>query len=255
MGCQCAKSEETKSNIDLETAPPKTTFEDNGRIEISAKNSLLGAAGYDPVNQSKVDSSIINGSRVDDSKSGKRKKKIKKSNENFAEELFKMINIVRQNPSDFAERIEKAIVNIKVEEGGKLIFDADGTKVALITGSQSFFNVAELLRNTEPAPVLVYKNDLIISVPEDQKEWKIQKTITDLLQKKRADNGNLYQEYVFNMDLGVSDPETCLMLQIIDDSPFKGKRRENILNPKMTSVGISFLKIKTKFCAYITFAN
>jgi len=57
------------------------------------------------------------------------------------------------------------------------------------------------------------------------------------------------------MDLGVSDPETCLLLQIVDDSPFKGKRRDNILNPTMKSVGISFMKQKTKFCSYVTFAK
>jgi hypothetical protein len=71
----------------------------------------------------------------------------------------------------------------------------------------------------------------------------------------KSDNASKYSECAFNMDLGVSDPETSLLLQVVDDSPFKGKRRDNILNPNFKYVGISFLKQKTKFCCYITFAK
>jgi hypothetical protein len=111
------------------------------------------------------------------------------------------------------------------------------------------------LLTTESAPPLEFREDLVILVPEDHKDWKNNSLITQLLAKKKAENGSKYPECSFNMDLGISDPETSLLLQIVDDSPFKGKRRENILNPKNKYVGISFMKQKNKFCCYLTFAK
>jgi len=164
MGCQCAKGNE-KSNMNLETAPPKSN------VDVEAKNEILqNSKANDTVNQSKVDNS-----RVDDSKvKGKKKKKKTATTDNFAEELYNQINRVRANPAEFASKIEEAIANIKTDEG-KIVFDADGTKVALTSGESAFRAAADKLRNTSPAPPLEFKPDLIIAVPEDQKEWKNQK--------------------------------------------------------------------------------
>ena len=144
--------------------------------------------------------------------------------------------------------------NIKVEEG-KIIYDANGAKVALVKGEEAFINVSNILKSISPLNELDLQSDLSIQIPEDQKEWKNQKSITDLLTKIKIENANKYTEYLFNIDLGVSDPETCLLLQIIDDSPFKGKRRENLLNPNMRYIGINSIKQKSKFCTYLIFAK
>jgi len=146
------------------------------------------------------------------------------------------------------------IENIKTEEG-KLIFDANGIKVALVKGEEAFRSAANLLLSVKGLCQLEQQADLIVPIASDQKEWKNQKTISEVLAKRKADNGDKYSEYLFNMDLGVSDPETCLLLQIIDDSPFKGKRRENILSANCKHVGINSMKDKKKFCTYITFAK
>ena len=203
----------------------------------------------DTVNQSKNEVSQVDNSRV---KSKKKKKA--KSNDNFVEELLAAINRVRASPGDFSKTIVDSISHIR-PEGEKLIFDADGTKVAVVQGEAAFKDSANKLLDAHPCEPLELREDLVIPVPEDSKSWKDNKLIAQLLTKMKSDNASKYSECAFNMDLGVSDPETSLLLQVVDDSPFKGKRRDNILNPNFKYVGISFLKQKTKFCCYITFAK
>jgi hypothetical protein len=191
----------------------------------------------------------------DDSKIRKKGGKKKKSTENFVEAFVNVINQIRSNPPVFATKILESIANIKSEEG-KLIFDANGTKVSLSSGEEIFRNVAEKLMTTDPMSPLEYTDDLVIPVPEDQKEWKDNKLISQLLAKKKSELGGKYSDCVFNMDLGVSEAELSALLQIVDDSPFKGKRRENLLNPNNRFIGISYVsKPKNKFCCYITFAK
>ncbi len=187
-------------------------------------------------------------------KGKKKKKKAEKSEGNFAEYFLNALNRVRENPQEFATKILDSIVHIRVEDG-KTIFDADGTKVGLVSGEEAFRAAAQRLLDVSPAGPLEFREDLVIQVPEDSKEWKNNTLISQLLAKKKSENGSKYPDCTFNMDLGVSDAETSLLLQIVDDSPFKGKRRENLLNPANRYFGISYLKQKSKFCCYVTFAK
>jgi hypothetical protein len=170
------------------------------------------------------------------------------------EDLLAAINRVRANPADFQNNIIDNIQNIRSEEG-KLIFDAHGTKVALVGGEEAFKAAANKLCNYQPCPPLEFREDLVINVPEDNKDWKNNTLITQLLSNKKKEVAGRYAECAFNMDMGVSDPELSVLLQIVDDSPFKGKRRENILNPDHRYVGIHYVKQKHKFCCYIVFAK
>lgn len=201
------------------------------------------------MNHSKADASKVDDSRM------KRKKKAKaKTPENFPEELLNAINRVRANPSEFVKSIHDNIENIKSEEG-KLIFDALGTKVALVSGEEAFKSAANKLPSFSPCAPLEFRDDLVIHVPENHVDWKNNALITQLLTKKKKEVAGKYNECAFNMDMGVSDAELSVMLQIVDDSPFKGKRRENIMNPDHKYIGIHYIKQKHKFCVYIVFAK
>jgi hypothetical protein len=277
MGCQCAKGNE-KSNMNLETAPPKLSADvetkadnfiepkevgKNAQPETEVKHQPVQqvAAGaevskVDTVNHSKIETSKIENSKLDESKTaGKKKKKLKKAANNFNEDLLHAINNVRADPSAYASRIEEAILRIRTEEG-KLIFEAEGTKIALVKGEEAFKAAANKIRGLPPSGPLEFRDDLAIPVPEDSKDWKKQEVIAAALGKRKSDNENKYTDYLFNMDLGVSDPEVSLLLQIVDDSPFKGKRCDNILNRDYKFIGISHQKQgKSKFCCYITIAR
>jgi hypothetical protein len=184
----------------------------------------------------------------------KKKKKKAKGSENFVDDLLAAINRVRANPSEFQYNIFDNIQHIRSEEG-KLIFDAQGTKVAVVGGEEAFKASAAKMLNYQPCSALEFRDDLVINVPEDNKDWKNNTLITQLLASKKKEVAGRYAECAFNMDMGVSDPELSVLLQIVDDSPFKGKRRENILNPEHKYVGIHYVKQKHKFCCYMVFAK
>lgn len=203
------------------------------------------------MNQSKNETSKIDESKV----KGKKKKKAAKATDNFKDEFLSAINRIRANPAEFANKIMEAIVNIH-PDGEKIIFDANGTKVSLVRGEEAFKEVAQILSEMPPSAPLEYTEELVIPIPEDQKDWKNNTLISQLLAKKKAEVISKYPECVFNMDLGVSDPEMSALLQVVDDSPFKGKRRDNLLNPNNRFVGISYVsKPKNKFCCYLTFSK
>jgi hypothetical protein len=250
MGCQCAKSNE-HANMNIESAPPKVAIEGvEEKKEAGEGHSKLLA--NETVNQSK-----ISNSKMDESKGGKKKKRAKKTGENFDLDLLNLINKVRANPGSYAIEIEQGIAHIKIEEGKLVFAPGEGSsKIALTSGEEAFKKAADKMRALSPAPALEYREDLVIPVPEDPKDWKKQELITSALAKRRNENAGTYSEYLFNMDLGVADPAYSLLLQIVDDSPFKGKRCDNILNKEFKYCGISHQKQgKSKFCCYITFAK
>jgi hypothetical protein len=254
MGCQCSKASEPGS-LNIEAAAPKTEAE-------AGHDKIMPVQSGNPNNQNlptqkmeSADVSKISNSKLEESKTGKKKKKAKKAGGDFNNEMLNCINQVRGNPEAYAKKIEEAISKIRMEDG-KLIFDADGSKISLVKGEEAFKAAASKLRALSPVEGLEFRENLVIQVPEDPKDWKKQEQITSALAKRRIENGTNYSEYLFNMDLGVSDPNTSLLLQIIDDSPFKGKRCDNIMNKDMRYIGISHQKpSKSKFCTYITFAQ
>jgi hypothetical protein len=106
-----------------------------------------------------------------------------------------------------------------------------------------------------PCDVLEFREDLVIPLPENPKEWKDNKKIAELFGNKKKEVADKYRDCNFILDLEISNPEISLILQIIDDNPFQGKRRENLLNPNNKYIGISCAKVKTKFCCYIVTAK
>ena len=44
------------------------------------------------------------------------------------------------------------------------------------------------------------------------------------------------------------------VLQIVDDTPFKGQRRSNIQNNQFKYIGISHRKVEDEYCFYFVFA-
>lgn len=169
---------------------------------------------------------------------------------------MEQINLARTNPSEFAQKVLSVLSHIKDEEG-KLVFELEsGLKVGLVKGEQAFLEIAEMLRNQTAMSPIEFKEDLIIPVPEAHTEWKKQESITAGLTKLKNDTNGKYQSLTFNLDLGVSDPLLSAILQVVDDSNFKGKRRVNILDKDVKFAGISHAaKGKKSFCSYIAFAK
>lgn len=184
----------------------------------------------------------------------KKKKVVKKKiiSETFDSDVVNFINEVRTNPPAYALKIEEAIAKIKEEDkDGKLVkyYHDKGFKIAVQKGADVFMSVAEKLKNLSPMEPLEIMEGLAVPVPTDEKLWKDQSTLKQLVTDKKKELG--VTEFGFTFEAN-SDPELSVFLQVVDDGVHGGKRRDNILNPNYRKIGVSHLKSKA-FIAYFAF--
>ena len=130
-------------------------------------------------------------------------------------------------------------------------------KVALSRGPKYFQEAADRLRNTTKMGKVELKHDLEIPISESQVKWGNKDYIHDQLNqfKERNKMTRNYKNFNFFFDLGSPYAEASLVLQLVDDSPFKGSRSRALLNPAFNYVGITSQRLKNKHCGYYLFAN
>jgi len=131
-----------------------------------------------------------------------------------------------------------------------------GPKISLCEGPDKFNECIQHLKNLKPLPPLELCEDLVVEVPKEHQKWASRENFADLLGEKKANLAEHYQAYQFHFDIGSSDPETCAVIQIVDDNnTFKGSRRHNILSPHVSSLGLSSYSTNKKNCVYMLFAK
>lgn len=130
-------------------------------------------------------------------------------------------------------------------------------KIPLTRGKPAFQEFAAKLRETEPMGNVEFREDLKINISEDTSLWADKKYIGDVLQKFKDENkeSKHYKNFNFQYDIGSPYAENSIIIQIVDDGPFKGTRSKNILNPSYAHVGITCQKVKNKHCGYFLFAS
>ena len=90
--------------------------------------------------------------------------------------MLNLINYIRANPVAFADTIEDSIQNIievqnNANDSPKIIYKKK-VKVALAKGEPAFTEAAEYLRTLKPLPPLELKNEICISIPENEEKIK-----------------------------------------------------------------------------------
>jgi len=130
-------------------------------------------------------------------------------------------------------------------------------KVALNRGEPAFREFAQKLRGMQPLSPLEAREDLKVPINEDPQKWTDKALISEAVNKQKASikETSSYKTFNFHFDVGSPQAEISFILQLVDDTPFKGSRQRNIVNPEFKYVGISTLKIKNKNCGYFLFAN
>lgn len=198
--------------------------------------------------------------------------------DNFIEEIFEQINLLRSKPYIYSQKILNSLGYIKSTnksndnidiKNNKHISDnsnneycsnyfsyyvkQDICKIGLIKGQRAFVETAELLAIQDSIDLLIFKKDLCIEIPDNKSEW-INKTYLETYLQEKAKNLN-YSKFGFHFDLNCVCPETSVILQVVDDNTFNLQRRNNILNPEYKYIGISSKKINNNYCVYLTFAS
>jgi hypothetical protein len=179
---------------------------------------------------------------------------------NFIEHYVKELNQCRTNPASFANVIEHHMQFIEPNEDNNsrhaAFYVREGMpKIALTRGVPAFQELADRLRNMEPMGKIELRQDLSVAIP-DQSKWSSKEHMAHALKQVKVQNKQThkYRNMNFHFDIGSPWSENSFVLQLVDDSPFKGTRSRNILNPDFTYVGITSEKVKNKHCGYYLFA-
>jgi len=129
-------------------------------------------------------------------------------------------------------------------------------KTMLFRGEEAFKEMIKILNAMKPLHKLEVLKELSIEVPENSKDWSNKESISVLVNKKKEELSDRFNQFSFHYDMGTSIPEVSAVLQLVDDNiGFSGLRRKNILSSDFKYVGVGFNKEKTKYCFYFLFAG
>ena len=137
----------------------------------------------------------------------------------------------------------------------KFIYFQEGCPTIFLNrGKEAFEECIEILNNTPSIPELESSVLLKLLIPEDKTYWTNPDYLLNLISLKKADLINS-KINAFHFDIGSSDAEISLILQLVDDCSFNGIRRLNLLNYKYKYIGISHKIDEPVSCSYFFFSD
>ena len=125
-------------------------------------------------------------------------------------------------------------------------------KVALTRGEPAFREAAKLLRNMLPLPLLEFKKEICIPLPNNENDLKDANYLTNKVKEIISKNTHINAYF---KDL-IKIPKIAVLLMIVDDSGYNsGKRRNTILNENFKYIGITSGFIGKTFISYLSFSK
>ena len=160
--------------------------------------------------------------------------------DNFSKYLLEQINKIRADPQSFIGVIEDAKDNIKKGKKENFYYNGNKIKVALVEGESAFNEAIEFLKSCKPMEPLIFSKKLIPPIPQNKQELQSKSYLRKSVDQMMC-NGISVNSYWRDI---INDAEICFLLMIVDDNgDNKGKRRKDILSPKMKEIGISSVEI------------
>jgi hypothetical protein len=263
MGCGCNKN--NLKEVDLNVS-------EENRINSKISEDLLNVKNKDDTFvETKNQESIIDSKN--DNKENDSKENIKRNNRDikkksiiknqYSQRVFELINLIRINPPEYSktilenikyisfESIEETNKNNEMKEIKEFPVFKKKVKVKLFRGEECFLEAADILTNTPPMDELKFDENIIIPLPDNERDLKNPEFIKKKVQEIKA-HSNInayYKEYIKN-------PEIAVLLMIIDDTEKKdGKRRKSILNKDFKNIGIDSKFIGKSFIARFSFSK
>lgn len=299
MGCICSQ---TTKNSDMNTAPdysvkPISAFNDeipniDNDHEVKENQKQINHQLIDKIEDNKdTDTDVVstnkntkvkliveplppqneNNNALEESIN---QSKIKKKKRKFDIEIIEMINNFRQKPNSVIEKLKAMIGNIKVFNN-KLIYHKKGQpRIVMNTGEEAILSTISFISSLPQMAKLEVRKEIAINLPPNPDHWTSR--FSNLVEEKTAElkkkAGIKYSTLSFHFDLSITDPETSLLLQLVDDNSFKGSRRMHICDPEMKYIAVTYSSISSansdisgegneikkkdkKFCSYFTFAK
>jgi hypothetical protein len=263
MGCGCNKNNLKEDDLNVS---------EENRINSKISEDLLNVKNKDDTFvETKNQESIIDSKN--DNKENDSKENIKRNNRDikkksiiknkYSQRVFELINLIRINPPEYSktilenikyisfESIEETNKNNEMKEIKEFPVFKKKVKVKLFRGEECFLEAADILTNTPPMDELKFDENIIIPLPDNERDLKNPEFIKKKVQEIKA-HSNInayYKEYIKN-------PEIAVLLMIIDDTEKNdGKKRKSILNKDFKNIGIDSKFIGKNFIAHFSFSK
>ena len=174
-----------------------------------------------------------------------------KPTDKYSRCMLELINEIRKNPQNYAQKLKKAKDNIKYDKKGNLYYSGK-IKVALYKGQEAFDEAIISLEKTKPMQPLLFKKELSIEISKDKKDFKngeyLRKKINELV-KSGTSVRAFWRDIINDVDINV-------LLMIVDDNPIKrGAKRKDILNPEMKYIGLNSGNIGSHFVCFTVLSD
>jgi len=177
----------------------------------------------------------------------------------FCEKFLEELNLCRSNPGNYSEKVRNHMNfishDIRSDKTDKFVYCKEGCPtIPLKRGIEAFEECIEILENCPSRDELEFAPDLNLLIPDDKNYWTNSEYLVNLISLKKSDLKNS-QINAFHFDIGSSDAESSLILQLVDDNSFNGIRRLNLLNAKYKYIGISHKVTSSVSCSYFFFSD
>lgn len=174
----------------------------------------------------------------------------------FIEGALLQINFSRQHPKEFATLIEESVNRITTDESNRLIYQyRSSAKIALFKGKEAFLSTAKGLKAIKPLDALILKEN--IAIPIDTAE--LAKPKTNIRKYFEFQTASLAEKYPIASSWfdHIPEPQTAIIMMLVDCCNQKpiARKKNDLLSPMHTQIGISYVKIKKRFFAFYTFMD
>lgn len=200
-----------------------------------------------------------NKNKIEEKSNNNIKKNNKNKNENqskmpkdeFSKYIFEHINMLREDPKSFINKIEEAKSFIARNKDNKLIYKKN-IKVLLSQGLLAFEEAIAILQFCKPMNKLIFEPNLVVKLPQSEDDIKNKDYFKNEI-KNMIEKGVPIQAYWRDI---IKEPETSFLMMVIDDTGIKsGLKRKDILDPNKKYIGISSISIGKHFVCFLTFSN
>lgn len=179
----------------------------------------------------------------------------------FGETLLGEFNIARASPKQYASKLKTMLNHIQIENQ-TCILQYKEEKIILQKGTQVFLDAISILNQMKPIGKLVYNENIVINCEQLTYQSKgsknrinnrvFNKSLQQVMLEKRNDLLKTYSNCLFTLDI-FKDPVISAMFQITDEA-FNQTRRNIILNPNFTQLGVGcFYDNNNKFMVICSF--
>ena len=179
------------------------------------------------------------------------------------DELFDLINCLRDYPQQFINLIEKYKYLISVDPlKGTHFIIINNTRIDLNQGQEYFIECQNFLKDAKPQKKLIRDDALKIPRPskklsDEENDEYINSYINNYVVGKNI-NGYTYTNINYIIDQNVSDILFVLVLNLIGVGGYEQIRKNFMLSEEYDSIGITIDKIDAEnniYCYYCIFAK